>query len=43
MGKAFAEEVIKKGANVTIIARNESKLREAKRELEVIITDILRY
>lgn len=37
LGKAFAAECVKRGANVTIVSRTESKLRETKDELEVYL------
>lgn len=35
LGKALAIELIKKGANVTIVARRQSELDKAAKELEV--------
>ncbi|XP_048756540.1 3-ketodihydrosphingosine reductase-like isoform X2 [Ostrea edulis] len=39
IGKALAIEAVKQGANVTIIARNEKKLEDAKKEIESHIKD----
>lgn len=39
IGKAVAAEVLKVGASVTILARNQDRLREAKVELEQYITE----
>ena len=35
LGKSLAIELIKKGANVTIVARRQSELDKAAREIEV--------
>ncbi|XP_061197886.1 3-ketodihydrosphingosine reductase-like isoform X2 [Saccostrea echinata] len=39
IGKALAIEAVRHGANVTIIARNEKRLEEAKQEIESHIKD----
>lgn len=39
IGKALAIEAVKNGANVTIMARNEKKLEDAKEEIESHIKD----
>ncbi|XP_062622223.1 3-ketodihydrosphingosine reductase-like [Saccostrea cucullata] len=39
IGKALAIEAVRQGANVTIIARNEKRLDEAKQEIERQIKD----
>lgn len=39
IGKEVAIEAVKRGANVTLLARNEVKLREAKEVIETFIQD----
>ncbi|XP_072014072.1 3-dehydrosphinganine reductase-like [Amphiura filiformis] len=39
IGKAVAAEVLNQGANVTIMARNQTRLKQAKQELEEHIKD----
>lgn len=39
IGKAVAIEAVKRGANVTLLARNLSKLTEAQKEIECYITN----
>ncbi|XP_038070367.1 3-ketodihydrosphingosine reductase-like isoform X2 [Patiria miniata] len=39
IGKAVAAEVLKQGANVTILARNQARLQKAREELQQYIKD----
>ncbi|XP_033646943.1 3-ketodihydrosphingosine reductase-like [Asterias rubens] len=39
IGKAVATEVLKQGASVTLLARNEARLQQAQQELQQYITD----
>ncbi|XP_022103395.1 3-ketodihydrosphingosine reductase-like [Acanthaster planci] len=39
IGKAVAAEVLKQGANVTILARNQTRLQKAKEDLQQYIKD----